>query len=64
MKDNQKMDLTKFEALSETTQGALVGGFSTAMAVSPGGGEIGETINDGCTNNCDGGNCIKGCGSS
>jgi hypothetical protein len=55
----------KFEILSESKAGNLVNGFSTAIGVSDVGGRFPlPDINSGCTNNCQGGNCVPGCGKS
>lgn len=62
MKDKKKDYLGKFEVLSETKSGSLVGGFSKAMS---GGATVNrEGTNLICTNNCNGGNCVKGCGTA
>ena len=53
--------LKALEQLSEDQQGMLVGGF-----VSMSGNALSElqepTTNSGCTNNCNGGNCVAWCG--
>lgn len=61
MKEKKKMDFKNFEVLSETN-GTMIGGFSgiinfnASTSYSP--------TNKDChvTNNCNGGNCIAGCG--
>lgn len=56
----KKLIFQKFELLTENAEGQLVSGFSDAMEsdlMKMGG------VNWGCTNNCDGGNCVSGCGS-
>jgi len=55
MKKTQKKDFAKFEVLNESSQGSLIGGFSIALnAVISNATE---------SNNCQGGNCVDGCGS-
>jgi hypothetical protein len=54
--ENQKLDLNKFEVLSEDNNGALVGGFS-AVTETRSENNLFNTE----TNNCHGGNCAKGC---
>jgi hypothetical protein len=62
------MDLTKFEVLSETGNGNLIGGFSDALAANnPSMSLLAAESNvladcSTTTNNCQGGNCVKGCG--
>lgn len=53
----EKMDLTKFEAMTETVQGALIGGFSAALTAMTQAAQ--GTNNCDCTNNC---NCTNNCG--
>lgn len=60
--------LSKFEQLSESSDGFLISGFSIAITTNnlvggkPGPGLGG--VNVPCTtNNCNGGNCVAGCGS-
>lgn len=54
----ENFDLSKFEAL-EVKGETLKGGFSIALV----GGLREEVVGDeGTTNNCNGGNCVAGCG--
>ncbi|HNF47845.1 MAG TPA: hypothetical protein PLF48_00590 [Chitinophagales bacterium] len=64
MKKNQKkIDLSNFEKLSEASTGSLVGGFSVAKSgPSTNLKAAVNLIKCTTTNNCDGGNCISGCG--
>jgi hypothetical protein len=68
MNYNPNMDLTKFEVLSETGNGSLIGGFSVALAANLTRTPLLESESNvlaNCsetTNNCQGGNCVKGCG--
>lgn len=48
-------DISNFEPISEDSGNKLVGGFSASMSSN---GESLESL----SNNCNGGNCIKGCG--
>lgn len=61
MSKKKKMDLTKFEGLNQNTEGQLIGGFSVTLNAM---GNTAFAANDRCqtTNNCNGGNCVKGCG--
>ncbi|SHI47362.1 hypothetical protein [Flavobacterium terrae] len=53
----ENFDLSKFEAL-EVKGETLKGGFSIALV-----GGLKEAVGDeGTTNNCNGGNCVAGCG--
>ncbi|HSC40142.1 MAG TPA: hypothetical protein VLD19_19795 [Chitinophagaceae bacterium] len=54
MKKTQSANFAKFEVLNETAQGTMVGGFSVVLNA---------TVNllEG-SNNCQGGNCVEGCG--
>ncbi len=55
-----KVDLSKFEFISEAIDGKLLGGFSASFEVDPGS----NLIDDGSgSNNCSGGNCRANCGS-
>lgn len=49
-------NLADFEAISETAENQLVGGFSTSISVMAG---TPFAVED---NNCNGGNCVSGCG--
>lgn len=49
-------EIKNFESLSENSENKLVGGFSHTIS---GGGNSSGTI----SNNCQGGNCVEGCGS-
>jgi len=67
MEKKEKEYLKKFEVLSETKTGSLINGFSTAIslqgnALSVHGGRVPDSVNSGCSNNCQGGNCAAGCG--
>ena len=54
-------NLGQFELLTESSNGILVSGFSTAIQSNIIGGLVDRT-NKGCTiNNCNGGNCAVGC---
>lgn len=61
MKKTKKMDLAKFETLGHSSDGKLVGGFSVTFTAS-----TMDVLakNDRCqtVNNCNGGNCVSGCG--
>lgn len=61
MSKKEKMDLTKFEGLNQNKEGLLVGGFSVTFNA---GSSASLGTNDRCqtVNNCNGGNCTKGCG--
>lgn len=48
--------LADFEAITETAENQLLGGFSTSISVIAG---ISFAVED---NNCSGGNCTSGCG--
>ena len=56
-----KISLLQFEVLQESENGTLQSGFSVAI-INHHGGLVGAT-NKECTitNNCNGGNCVKGC---
>ena len=58
----QKSSLIKFEKLNENENGILKSGFS--VVINYYGGVNGEPTNIKCheTNNCNGGNCVKNCG--
>jgi hypothetical protein len=61
----KKFEITKFEVL-ETSSEMLKGGFSTAYAggtkaINISGNNVGNCPT---VNNCNGGNCVKGCGAS
>ncbi len=58
MKKKQTSKLEQFELLTETSTGSLIGGFSTTLFL-----EIDPIDGGGTTNNCNGGNCVAGCGS-
>ena len=62
MDKTSKSYLLKFEVLSESKSGNLVNGFSAAIGMSDASALGGMMPNLGCTNNCEGGNCVKGCG--
>ncbi|NLR62480.1 hypothetical protein HGH93_30590 [Chitinophaga polysaccharea] len=53
MKENKKLNLERFESLSEDAEGKLVSGFSEAFD--------GEDLAQIGANNCYGGNCAAGC---
>lgn len=63
MSKKMKMDLTKFEGLNQNKEGLLVGGFSVTFNAPSNSVSM---LNDRCqtTNNCNGGNCVKGCGAT
>jgi hypothetical protein len=65
MNEIKKRNFRNFEALTETTDGFMIGGFTAIILPSYGGAAYGAT-NTGCTvtNNCNGGNCAKNCGVS
>ncbi len=50
-------EISNFETISENSEKKLVGGFSASLT---GGSDSLETL----SNNCNGGNCSFGCGSS
>jgi len=52
-----KVDLSKFEFISEATDGKLLGGFSASFEVA----SLFNPDGDG-SNNCNGGNCVAECG--
>lgn len=56
---NEIKKVSQFEKLSETTDGYLVSGFSTAAAGTMG-GSLGVSVNISCPTNS--GNCVAGCG--
>lgn len=64
MKEKQKNNFKNFEVLSETNNGTLVGGFSSIGGSLPLTSNLLEVKNKGChvSNNCNGGNCARGCG--
>ena len=62
MDKTSKSYLLKFEVLSESKSGNLVNGFSAAIGMSDASAMGGMMPNLGCTNNCNGGNCVAGCG--
>ena len=62
MEKKHKLDLSKYETLSQNRVGQLVNGFSNALDVSFYIGGTGNNNNTGCTNNCAGGNCVAHCG--
>jgi hypothetical protein len=66
--DNKNLALTTFEALTEVDNGALIGGFSTAVTVSLTLSLAGDNTVAGCeTNVCpivNLGNCVAGCGAT
>ncbi len=57
MKLSMEFNFSNFESLSENSEQKLVGGFSPSVS-------LGVTASDltGGSNNCEGGNCIAGCG--
>jgi hypothetical protein len=65
MKNSLKIS-NDFEQLSENSDGFLVSGFSTALGsngMMHGGTAIGiNAFKCEVTNNCNGGNCVSGCG--
>lgn len=65
MKENKKLGFKNFETLKETSTGILVGGFTVVTGGGQSGASGGGTVtNSGCVvgNNCQGGNCVTGCG--
>ena len=63
MEQKKSKSLSQFELLSENSNGFLISGFSLAVQSNLFGGIDSENTNNKCTiNNCDGGNCVKGCG--
>jgi acyl CoA:acetate/3-ketoacid CoA transferase beta subunit len=65
--DNKKVILTSFEVITEVENGALIGGFSTALTQATATlAAAGDNTVAGCeTNVCPTvnlGNCVKGCG--
>ena len=64
----EKLDVLKFEPVSFEGK-KMIGGFSDdiTMTIDDGGGHgngsnLGYCKETGATNNCNGGNCVKGCG--
>ncbi|WP_346983911.1 hypothetical protein [Chryseobacterium sp. POE27] len=55
-KSKIKLVLTGFEKISESQEKKILGGFSNVISDPTTG------IDDGTTNNCQGGNCRAGCG--
>ena len=57
MSSKIKFDLANFESLSEDSSNQLVGGFSASVSL---------TLDSASfeTNNCNGGNCVDGCGAT
>ncbi len=62
MKQKKEFDLGNFEVMTETSNGNLIGGFSAATGGSNGSALAARNTNCPITNNCNGGNCTKGCG--
>lgn len=50
-----KFNLSNFEPISESSENKLIGGFSPSISI-----EIKD--HEFNTNNCNGGNCVSGCG--
>ncbi len=65
MKEKKGFDFRNFEVMTEMSNGNLIGGFSATTGGGSGGALI-AVKNDSCpiTNNCNGGNCVRGCGSN
>ena len=63
MKKNLKSILQKLERIEENQMGQLQGGFASVSSPSSQ-AVFAEKNKLGCsvTNNCDGGNCVAGCG--
>ena len=57
MKVRVKIDFTQFESISQSSGERLIGGFSTSFSIGAAGFE-----GDVEGNNCEGGNCVDGCG--
>lgn len=57
MKNNIKVtvNISGFEPISETSENKLIGGFSASLSTND------ESLQS-LSNNCHGGNCVKGCG--
>ncbi|WP_340203326.1 hypothetical protein [Ascidiimonas sp. W6] len=49
-------DISNFEPVAEDSENKLVGGFSASVS-----GTFQDPVQE-TTNNCQGGNCVKGCG--
>ena len=64
MEKNKKISFKNFEALTETGNGVLIGGFSMVTLGSSSSLTGSDVKNVRCVvgNNCQGGNCVKGCG--
>lgn len=54
-KKSKQLDLNAIEVLFETENGTLMGGFSLAASFNQ------LSMSDPVTNNCNAGNCVKGC---
>ena len=50
-------DISNFEPVSEDSESKLVGGFSISLSQ-----QTQDPVQQETTNNCQGGNCVKGCG--
>ncbi len=61
MKTSKSLALPDIEPLKESEEGQLQSGFSNSL--SPGQILGAGVLDYKCTNNCHGGNCVKGCGS-
>lgn len=60
MKNQLKFLKSRFESLTESKAGTLIGGFSNALTAKE--NVNNRAINGGCSNNCKGGNCVEKCG--
>lgn len=65
MKKDLKSILKRLEAIEENQQGQLQGGFVAVHGITMSGFDRTKNKKS-ChvTNNCEGGNCVPGCGSS
>jgi hypothetical protein len=61
-KQSKKINLSNFEIMSDDGNGTLVGGFSKAKETMIIHNVAGTNRECHITNNCNGGNCVAGCG--
>lgn len=64
MKEIKKVGFKNFEALSETSNGNMIGGFSAIIITSTSTNFFATNKECHVVNNCNGGNCTAGCGAS
>ena len=64
MTQGKKVNFKNFEVLTETNNGTMIGGFSVIVLTSSSASLAGTNKDCHVTNNCNGGNCVKGCGAT